>query len=75
MTLYEKALGTMLGSRFKARADDLNRPLTDDEVRAEAKYQLGDLPFKSVFEGKDLAKAKREMRTLASPRQGRGGTK
>lgn len=75
MTLYEKALGTMPGSRFKARADDRNRPLTDDEVRAEAKYQLGDLPFKGAFEGKDLAKAKREMRMLASPRQGRGGTK
>lgn len=64
MTKYEKALGTMLGSRFKARADDLNRPLTDDEVRNEAKYQLEDLPYKGIYEGKELTKAQREMRSL-----------
>lgn len=64
MTLYEKALGTMLGSRFQARSDDLNRPLTDDEVRKEAEYQLHDLPYKGIFEGKDLARAKREMHNL-----------
>ena len=64
MTLYEKALDTMLGSRFEARSDDLNRPLTDDEVRKEAEYQLIDLPYKGIFEGKELTRAKREMRSL-----------
>jgi len=62
--LYEKALKTMLASRFTARADDLNRPLTDEEVKAEALYQLEDLPYKGIFEGKELAKAKREMKAL-----------
>lgn len=68
MTLYEKALGTMLGSRFEARADDLNRPLTDDEVREEAEYQLADLPYKGIFDGKELTRAKREMRNLLKSR-------
>lgn len=62
--LYEKALGTVLGSRFQARADDKNRPLTDEEVKEEARYQLEDLPYKGVFEGKELAKAKRQMKRL-----------
>lgn len=64
MTLFEKALGTMLASRFVALADDLNRALTDEEVRAEARYQLGDLPYKGIFEGKDLQRAARQMRSL-----------
>lgn len=64
MTLYQKALKTVLASRFVARAEDLNRPLTDEEVIEEAKYQLEDLPYKDVFEGKDLAKAKRQMKSL-----------
>lgn len=64
MTLYERSLKTELASRFVARSDDLNRPLTDDEVRAEAKYQLEDLPYKGIFEGKELAKAKRQMKAL-----------
>ena len=64
MTLFEKAQRSMLGSRFTARADDLNRPLTDEEVRAEAKYQLEDLPYKGIFECKELAKAKRQMKSL-----------
>lgn len=29
-----------------ARADDLNRPLTDGETYEELKYQLEDLPYK-----------------------------
>ena len=29
MTLYDRALRTLLASRFEARADDLNRKLTD----------------------------------------------
>lgn len=64
MTLYEKAQRTLLASRFTAMADDLNRPLTDDEVKAEAKYQLDDLPYKGIFEGKELQTAKRQMKAL-----------
>jgi len=64
MTLYDRALKTLLGSRFEARADDLNRRLTDDEVRAEARYQLEDLPYKGIFEGKELQTAKRQMKAL-----------
>lgn len=63
-TLYEKALNTELGSRFMARAEDLNRDLTDDEVKAEAQYQLQDLPWKGLFEGKELARVKRQMKAL-----------
>lgn len=64
MTLYERACKTLLCSRFVARADDLNRDLTDDEVREEAEYQLEDLPYKGIFEGKELQKAKRQMKAL-----------
>lgn len=64
MALYEKALKTLLSSRFAARADDLNRPLTDEEVKKEARYQLEDLPYKGIFEGKELVRAKREMKKL-----------
>lgn len=67
-TLYEKALGTTLHSRFVAREETIGRPLTDDEVRAEAKYQLETLPYKGLFEGKELAQAKREMRALIATR-------
>ena len=62
--LYNKALKTLLCSRFASRADDLNRPLTDEEVREEAKWQLEDLPYKGIFEGKELQQAKREMKAL-----------
>ena len=65
MTRYERALKTMLASRFVARADDLNRPLTDAEVKAEALYQLEDLPYKGIYEGQELRTAKRQMRALA----------
>ena len=64
MTLYDRALRTLLASRFEARADDLNRKLTDDEVRAEARYQLEDLPYKGILEGKELQTAKRQMKAL-----------
>ena len=64
MTLFDRALRTELHSRFAARADDLNRPLTDDEVRAEARYQLETMPYSGIFEGKDLARAKRQLKAL-----------
>ena len=63
-SLFEQALGTILQARFVARADDLGRPLTDDEVRAEAMWQLEDLPYKGLYEGEELAKAKMEMKAL-----------
>lgn len=65
MTRYERALKNVLASRFIARADDLNRSLTDDEVRAEALYQLEDLPYKGIYEGSELRTAKRQMKALA----------
>ena len=63
MTLYEKALGTSMASRFVAIADDLCRDLTDAEVRKEAKYQLEDIQFKGLEEDEERI-AKREMRGL-----------
>lgn len=64
MTLYQKSLKTMLASRFVARSDDLGRTLTDDEVKKEAQYQLEDLPYKGIYEGKELQKAIRQMKNL-----------
>ena len=64
MTLFERAQKTILASRFIAIADDLDRDLTDEEVKKEAKYQLEDLPYKGMFEGKELQKAKRQMKSL-----------
>jgi hypothetical protein len=64
-TLYERSQATLLASRFAAVADDLGRRLTDEEVKKEARYQLEDLPYKGVFEGKELAKAKRQMKALS----------
>ena len=62
-TLRDRALDSLLHSRFVAREDDLGHKLTDDEVRAEAKYQLDDLPFKG-FEEAELRKAQRQMKAL-----------
>lgn len=65
MALYDKALETVMHSRFVARADDLNRSLTDDEVREEAQYQLDVLPYGDLFETKkELQKAMRQMKAL-----------
>ncbi len=65
-SLWDRALGTELHSRFVARADDFGRPLTDDEVRDEARYQLNDLPYKGLFEDdpKMYRKAVRQMKAL-----------
>ena len=63
MTLYEKAIKTTLASRFIARADDLNRPLTDEETKAELKYQLEDLPFKGL-EKTEEKQATKELKAL-----------
>ena len=63
-TLYDRALDTVLHSRFVARSEEFNRPLTDDEVREEAAYQLEDLPYKGLFEGAELREAMHQMRAL-----------
>ena len=63
MSLYEKALATSLASRFQARADDMNRRLTDEEVRDEARYQLDDLPYKGWAKD-EVRIATREMKRL-----------
>lgn len=64
MSLYAKALKTMLGPWFESRANNLKRPLTDEEVKREAKYQLNDLPYKGIFKGRELFLAKQEMLNL-----------
>ena len=57
-SLWERALGTALHSRFVARADDLGHPLTDDEVRSEA--------YKGLFEDdRELyRKTERQLKAL-----------
>lgn len=48
-SLFERARNYrhgVLETRLVARADDLNRPLTDGETYEELKYQLEDLPYK-----------------------------
>lgn len=63
LSLYEHALDTVMIGRFVARADDLNRPLTDEETMAEAKYQLEDLPWKGL-EPEDERIAERQLKAL-----------
>lgn len=65
-SLYERALNTILSSRFEARADDFNRDLTDEEVRAEAQYQLEDIPYKPDYadDPKLRRTATRQMKAL-----------
>ena len=64
-SLRDRAMASELHSRFVAREEDLGRPLTDDEIKAEAKYQLEDLPYKGLFEGRELHKVKRQMKALS----------
>ena len=54
----------MLRSRFVAREDDLNRRLTDEEVKSEAKYLLETIPYSGTFEGDDLKKVIRQLKRL-----------
>jgi len=65
-SLYQKALATEYHSRFVARADDLNRPLTDDEVREEARYQLETIDYSGNYDDdpKQLARVKRQLKAL-----------
>lgn len=60
-SLFERARDYrhgVLEAVLVARADDLNRPLTDRETYEELKYQLEDLPYKPD----DDAKWRRDFR-------------
>lgn len=63
-TLFDMACGTRMHYAFVARADDLNRDLTGEEVIEEAKYQLEDIPHKGWDDPVEEAQAMREMRML-----------
>ena len=62
-SLFEKALGTTLSTRFVNLEDRLGRTPTDSEVVAEAKYQLEDLPFKG-WEDFEVKQSTKEMKSL-----------
>ena len=62
-TLFERACKTEMHSRFIARADDLERDLTDNETIEEAEYLLEMLPD-SGYEDKYIKKAMKELKTL-----------
>lgn len=61
--LFERALNTDLHSRFVARAEDLNRDLTDEETIEEIKYHLETLPFKGL-EPEDERRIRRQLKAL-----------
>ena len=63
-TLRYRAMNTLLHSRFVAREEDLGHRLTDDEVRKEAAYLLETIPYGGMFEGKELSKAKAQLKRL-----------
>lgn len=62
-SLFERALNTDLHSRFIARAEDLNRDLTDEETVAEIKYHLETLPYKGL-EPEDERRIRRQLKAL-----------
>lgn len=63
MTLFDRALKTEMHSRFIARAEDLGRSLTDEEVKKEAAYYLETLPY-SGYDSKWIKKTIRQMKRL-----------
>lgn len=63
-TLRDRAFNTILHSRFVAREETLGGTLTDEDVKAEAEYLLETIPYAGTFEGKELAKAKRQLKAL-----------
>lgn len=69
MTLYEKALRTNWCSRFVARADDLNRPLTDQETKQEAKYQLETIEYSGMFNLDNAEDKKEYQKTIRQLKQ------
>lgn len=63
-TLRDRALRTILQSRFVAREEDLGHELTDEEVMEEASYLLETISYGGVYEGAELRKAKRQLNAL-----------
>jgi len=62
-TLYDRALDTVMHSRFVAEAEDKGRALTDEEVKKSARYYLDTLPY-SGYEREFIRTAMRQMRQL-----------
>lgn len=54
----------MLHSRFVAREESNGHELTDEEVKSEAQYLLETIPYGGIYEGAELAKAKRQLKSL-----------
>lgn len=62
-SLFEKALNSPMHSRFVSRSETLNRSLTDNETREEAKYLIETIPF-SGLEEEVLEQALMELKKL-----------
>ena len=63
-TLRDRAFKTLLHSRFVATEETNGHELTDEEVRTEARYLLETIPYGGIYEGAELAKAKRQLKGL-----------
>lgn len=63
-SLRTRAFRSMLHSRFVAYEETIGHELTDDDVRSEAEYLLETIPYSGAFEGKELTKARRQLRSL-----------
>jgi len=63
MTLYDKALNTVLHSRFVCVADDKGRTLTDAEVKERAKDLLENVPYMG-YDKEFTTTAKRQLKAL-----------
>ena len=62
-TLFEKALNTNYYSRFIAVSEDLNRDLTDEEVKENAKYYLETIDY-SGYDESWIKETKRQLKKL-----------
>lgn len=62
-TLRDIALNSVLCSRFIAREDDLNRPLTDAEIISETKYQLETIDY-SGYDNAFIKTAKKQLKQI-----------
>lgn len=67
MSLFQRALGTSLHSRFVARSEDLGRELSDDETCKEAQYLLETIPY-GGHEEEETKIAVRELKALLRKR-------
>lgn len=62
-SLRNLALDSVLCSRFVAREDDLNRPLTDAEIINETKYQLETIDY-SGYDNAFIKTAKKQLKQI-----------